>query len=589
MVAATSSRYEVVCRLAGGGMAELFLARATALAGFQRLVVVKRLASHLIANPAMVQALYDEARIAAALQHANIVQVTDVEVVDSQVSIVMEFLHGHDVSQLLRKLRRRSERLPLDQAIAIGLSVSAGLHHAHDRVAPDGRPLEIVHRDISPHNVVVTYDGAVKIVDFGIARATTRRGHTEAGVIKGKPGYIAPEQLRGKRVDRRTDVWATGVLLYEMTTGIPPYGEDITLDQLVRVVNEDPPPPSARVSDYPRDLEPIVMRALSRDPALRPQSAEELRIALDTFARSRRLDLSPFGLTALMERVFASQLGAWRRAQQQGLSLADHVLAARASRSYDAIDLGADPELNPPSNVVAPDFEPTWPSANAIREVDVVTPIGGFAVAQPHDTESSPPSLSDTAPEPGLRSSVHDMPGRRRWPRLVAIVLASPLVLLAGIASWSLLSRSSHSTPSSILEPEPTTPAASAPDNTSPEIQAGQRQQPSGSDTGQASASDTGPQPGQATSDTGQTGQTGQTAPDPGPATGQAAPDTGQAGQAGQTRGGRRTDTGRTAKAGADKGRTKGASGRTGARTTPAKQPTKRPLTNEDLDAPLPP
>lgn len=581
MVAAASSRYEVVCRLAGGGMAELFLARATALAGFERLVVVKRLASHLIANPAMVQALYDEARIAAALQHANIVQVTDVEVVDGQVSIVMEFLHGHDVSQLLRKLRRRNERLPLDQAIAIALSVSAGLHHAHERVAPDGRPLEIVHRDISPHNVVVTYDGAVKIVDFGIARSTSRRGHTEAGVIKGKPGYIAPEQLRGKRVDRRTDVWAAGVLIYEMTTGIPPYGEDITLDQLIRVVNEDPPPPSARVADYPRDLEPIVMRALSRDPALRPQSAEELRIALDTFARSRRLDLSPFGLTALMERVFASQLGAWRRAQQQGLSLADHVLAARASRSFEAIDLSSDPESSPPApdspgSPPAPDYEPTWPSGYAIPEVDIVTPPGGFGYAEVPD-DASTPHLSDTTPEPGLRSSVHDMPGRRRWPRLVAVVLASPLVVLAGIASWSLLSKSSRSTPSSILEPSPTTPTASAPDNPEPVPPA-----PPSADIGQAgSAGQAAAQP--STPDTGM-----QPAPDTGQ---QPAPDTGQAPQTGSR--GRKADTGRTAKAGADRpsgaGRTKGAPGRTGARTTPAKQPTKRPLTNEDLDAPLPP
>jgi serine/threonine protein kinase len=427
MVAAASSRYEVVCRLAGGGMAELFLARATALAGFERLVVVKRLAQHLTDDPAMVQALYDEARIAAALQHANIVQVTDVEVVDGKVSIVMEFLHGHDVSQLLRKLRRMREPLPLDQGIAIGLSVSAGLHHAHERVAADGRPLEIVHRDISPHNVVVTYDGAVKIVDFGIARAVTRRGHTAVGFIKGKPGYIAPEQLRGKRIDRRTDVWATGVLLYEMTTGMPPYGADMTLDKLARVVNEDPPPPSTHVADYPRELAAIVMRALARDPAARPQSAEELRIALDGFARSRKLDLSPFGLTALMERVFANQLAAWRAAQQQGLSLADHVLAGRASRSFEAIDLTTESDA-------PPDFEPTWPSA-IIQDVEIPTPPS-FTAATPEP---------ESAPEPILRSSVHDLP-RRRWPRAVMIVLAVPLVVLAGIASWSVLRRGSDTT-----------------------------------------------------------------------------------------------------------------------------------------------
>src|SRR5688572_2729145 len=276
--AARPERYEIVCRLAGGGMSDLYLARATGLAGFERLVAIKRLSRQLATKAAAVQALYDEARIAATLSHPNVVQVTDVEIVDGQVSIVMEFLHGHDVAQLLHRLAAADERLSLDQAIAFGLAVCAGLHHAHERVGLDGRPLEIVHRDVSPHNVFVTYDGAVKVVDFGIARAATRRNHTQDGVIKGKPGYIAPEQLRGKAVDRRTDVWATGVLLYEMTTGARPYGDaSAVIDELLAVVTRDPPPPSSQIAGYPPDLEAIVMRAMARDAADRHPSAEALR------------------------------------------------------------------------------------------------------------------------------------------------------------------------------------------------------------------------------------------------------------------------------------------------------------------------
>src|SRR6185369_15491358 len=132
---------------------------------------------------------------------ANIVQVTDIEIADGQVSIVMEFLHGHDVSHMIRKLRRKGERVPLDQAVAIVLAVCAGLHHAHERVDGEGKSLAIVHRDVSPHNVLVTYDGAIKLVDFGIARASVRKGQTDHGFIKGKPGYIAPEQIKGRKTD----------------------------------------------------------------------------------------------------------------------------------------------------------------------------------------------------------------------------------------------------------------------------------------------------------------------------------------------------------------------------------------------------
>jgi len=299
---AATPRYELVCRLADGGMAELHLARLVDEAGRERMIVVKRLPAHAASDPRAAQALLDEARIAATLSHPNIVAVHHVEIAGGQVSIAMEFLPGRDVRALLKQLA--GEAVPLAQAAAIALAVCAALHHAHERTDPDGRALRIVHRDVSPHNVVVTYDGLVKLVDFGIARAASRLAHTDLGVVKGKPGYIAPEQVRG-RADRRTDIWGAARLLYEMTTGAAPF--DGGGDELLRiVVEEDPIPPSARAAEYPPELEAIVLRGLARDPARRYPTAAAMGAELEAFARERALELSAAGLAALMERAFPS-------------------------------------------------------------------------------------------------------------------------------------------------------------------------------------------------------------------------------------------------------------------------------------------
>jgi hypothetical protein len=340
MVAAVgpSPRYEIVCSLARGGMAELFLAKLSGPAGFERLVVVKRLAATLADELGAMRALFDEARIVATLSHANIVQVHDVDLAGGQVSIVMELLHGYDVARLLRRLARMGEQLSIDRALAIALAVCAGLHHAHERRGPDGRSLDIVHRDVSPQNVFVTYDGYVKLVDFGIARATTRIDKTAPGVLRGKPGYIAPEQIRGQAVDRRTDVWATAVLIYEMTTGKPPFeGEEF--DQMLAATESEPRSPRTIVARYPAELEQIVLRGMARDPADRYPTAEAMRIELEAFARKRSADLSPFSLAALMEHAFDAELVAWKRAQREGMSLAHHVEALRTG-AHDVVGTG---------------------------------------------------------------------------------------------------------------------------------------------------------------------------------------------------------------------------------------------------------
>jgi serine/threonine protein kinase len=494
MVDAVSRRYEIVCRLNGGGMADLYLARTRGPGGFERLVVIKRLAKRLAAQPSAVQDMFDEARIAATLSHANIVQVNDIEIADGQVSIVMEFLHGHDVSHLLRRMKRAGEHIPLDQAVAIVLGVCAGLHHAHERVDSDGKPLDIVHRDVSPHNVFVTYDGAIKLVDFGIARASMRKGHTEHGFIKGKPGYIAPEAIRGRKPDRRTDVWGAAVLLYELTTGDTPYGPGTSFDDLANVTKHDAPVPSTVIADYPPELEAIVMRGLARDPSQRYPTADAMRVALDEFARARSLDLSPFRMSALMERVFAENLEAWRQSQRLGKSLAEHVAAFKTSGAHELIDLPGDPTLpsisftstNP---LVTSDFllGPITAPTRLLKRAEVMEPTLPFerdpVIEPPRPADPARPTPmafeSLTIPQASAfpdeaTTSFHESPTTsfhdeepvltRRWRRPLAFALATPLVLFLSLLAWGSLDANHSATPVRVQAPSTETRATAVND-----------------------------------------------------------------------------------------------------------------------------
>ena len=448
-------------------MADLYLGRTRGPGGFERVVVIKRLAKRLEGDPRSVQALLDEARIAATLCHANIVQVTDIEIADGQVSIVMEFLHGHDVSHLLRKLRRRGERVPLDQAVAIVLAVCAGLHHAHERVDAEGKSLAIVHRDVSPHNVLVTYDGGIKLVDFGIARASMRKGHTEHGFIKGKPGYISPEQIRGRKLDRRADVWGTAVLLYELTTGETPYGTSSQWDDLAKVTKHDAPLPTTKVDGYPPELEAIVMKGLAREPAHRYQTAEELRLALEGFAQQRGLDLSPFRMAALMERVFAENIAAWRQSQEMGRSLAEHVAAFKTSGAHEMIQLPGDPTDAMPSleatrtlataDVIVITAETKLIRPSAIRDAVSAPPVEPPPAEAPPVTEPSAATTVPYSPEiEPIASIVEPRPWWPYWRQRIALGAAASVALVLGFALWLWTANASA------VEPRAETPSPPA-------------------------------------------------------------------------------------------------------------------------------
>ncbi|HEY5949054.1 MAG TPA: serine/threonine-protein kinase, partial [Kofleriaceae bacterium] len=259
-------KYEVIREIATGGMATIYLARVSGTAGFEKLVVLKCILPGLARDRAFVTMFLDEARLAATLRHSNIADVFDVGVEDGTYFFAMEYIHGHNARSVRIEAKQRQIAIPLEVSLAIVAGTAAALGYAHSRSSSEG-PLHLVHRDVSPSNVIVSYEGAVKLVDFGIARANLRRGaRTRTGLKRGKAPYMAPEQCRGETIDNRSDLFSLGTMLYELTAGQRPFLGNSDFEVMESIVTCEPEPPSMLVRDYPPRLEEIVMRLLARSP-----------------------------------------------------------------------------------------------------------------------------------------------------------------------------------------------------------------------------------------------------------------------------------------------------------------------------------
>lgn len=296
-------RYELVERIDVGGMAEVFKAVQRGAAGFERVVAIKRILPSIAADPEIVRMFVEEAKLAVQLSHAGIAQVFDLGRVGDDYYIAMEHVDGASVLALLERHGARGARLPLGAVCHVLAQVADALHYAHSASDRAGRPLGIIHRDVSPANVLVSLAGDVKVIDFGLAKAENRVSQTGDGVVKGKLAYLSPEQAQGRSIDRRTDLFSLGVCAWEMLTGKRAFKRDDDRETVLAIRRGVIDPPS-RYASVPAALERIVLRALAPDPDRRYGSALELGEDLEAFVREARLVFTKDDLASLMRATF---------------------------------------------------------------------------------------------------------------------------------------------------------------------------------------------------------------------------------------------------------------------------------------------
>jgi hypothetical protein len=380
----TSRRYAVCEAIGSGGMATVHLGRLWSEDGFGRTVAFKKLRAQFVSEPEVVASFVDEARLAARIRHPNVVATIDVVTKDGEVLLVMEYIDGESLASLVRSQGLRDGRVPPAVAVAIIVDALHGLHAAHEAVGESGESLHIVHRDVSPQNILVGVDGIARVLDFGVAKALGRQQTTRDGRIKGTLGHMAPEQLSGRGVTRRTDTFAVGILLWELLTNRRLFRAKDDAETLTRVLFEPVLPPSKVCPGAPAALDPIVMRALERDPTRRFPTAREMIVALEQ----------------VMTPATARVVGEWVR------SVAADGLDERARRVRDIERRLA----NPP--------------AAALN--------GGGRIRGGIDVDAVEPRLA----APGPRGALFGRSGRS-GARTLAAAAATSLVLVALGTSWA--------------------------------------------------------------------------------------------------------------------------------------------------------
>jgi serine/threonine protein kinase len=274
--------YKLIDRVAVGGMAEVFKAKRTGVEGFEKVVAVKRILPHLSDNKEFVDMFVDEAKMVAGLTHPNIVQIFDLGKIETSYYIAMEYVHGRDLRTITKRAREKGLRMPLDLALRVVGQVCAALEYAHRKKDDRGRPMEIVHRDVSPQNILISFEGDVKLADFGIAKAATKASSTDRGALRGKLLYMSPEQAWGRPIDRRSDVFSLGIVLYELLTEQKPFlGGASEMSILETVRRCEIVPPRSVNGRLPEALDRTAMKALAREPEERFQDAGEMQRALE--------------------------------------------------------------------------------------------------------------------------------------------------------------------------------------------------------------------------------------------------------------------------------------------------------------------
>ncbi|MBK6574699.1 MAG: serine/threonine protein kinase [Sandaracinaceae bacterium] len=300
-------RYRVVERLAAGGMAEVFVGDAMSVQGFKKRVAIKRVLPHLASNENFIGMFLDEARLGARMNHANIVSVLDIGAADNTYFIVMEYVDGANLKTIIEVLLKQGRPVPMKEAVYIAMEACRGLSYAHELCDDDGNDLDIVHRDISPPNILISKRGEVKVTDFGLAKASTQLEKTDPGVVKGKFSYLAPEAALGDAVDERADLFAMGIVLWEMIAGKRLFLGDSDY-QTVKLVQQANVPKLSSVNPEADDsLERVLAKALAKHPADRYQTAREMSDALAGFLFSHQMKVTSYDIAALVKNAVENE------------------------------------------------------------------------------------------------------------------------------------------------------------------------------------------------------------------------------------------------------------------------------------------
>jgi serine/threonine protein kinase len=411
--------YTLVKKIASGGMAEIYLAQTQGIEGFQKQLVLKMIHPKWSQDQSFVSMLISEAKLAVHLNHANIAQIFDLGQTDGQYYIAMEFVDGKDLFQLLVRTSELDSYLPFDVAAHITEQVAAALHYAHDRRDAQGRNLQLIHRDVSPQNLIVSVHGEVKLIDFGIAKATERPGNTQIGIIKGKFYYMSPEQAWGRPLDRRTDIFSLGICLHEMLTGQMLYADDDQMRLLEKVRAADVPRPSDLRPGVPPELDTICMRALSRDADKRFQTGFDFQRALAEYLHRHAAGFTPQRVARMMYDLFPDSYKAAASGERQ-MSNSDFAqVRPPESVIFDIgrVASGSLPTGAPKAGIPAPTVnlkdmqgapvprsrrQPTRPvPALPDASGDAMFGDGLPQSYDPAGTSHPPPPLSDAAPPGG--------------------------------------------------------------------------------------------------------------------------------------------------------------------------------------------
>jgi eukaryotic-like serine/threonine-protein kinase len=301
-------KYTLLDRIAVGGMAEIFLARQAGLEGFEKTIVIKRIRPHLSNQKSFVKMFLNEAKLAAQLNHPSIVQIYDLGKIGDTYFIAMEYVFGRDMRRIIPKADSMGIPFPMVYALKIASSVCEGLYYAHQKTDMYGNPLNIVHRDVTPENIFVAFDGTVRILDFGIAKAANQIEQTRAGEIKGKLSYMSPEQCMGKPLDHRSDIFSLSVVLYEWITGFKLFTGDSEVAILKSITEGKIYAPSYFKADIPEAVERILMKGLEKDRERRYQTAWDFQYDIDQYLSQAEFTPSNIHLSNFLKQLFADEL-----------------------------------------------------------------------------------------------------------------------------------------------------------------------------------------------------------------------------------------------------------------------------------------